>query len=146
MTERKAVLTPTASGVEHERRNRQTATQRNATRTCFSSHSGMSGQTSWLGAPNSSSGGRMKSLAPLGPGQPGGLGASPTGRHRSRRWSAASSHCALDNDEPSAFCTRTRHTIRYDTIRYANGEVTSQNLRLRYDHHFVGITWHRVWS
>ena len=26
------------------------------------------------------------------------------------------------------------------------GEVTSQNLWSRYDRHFVGITWHNVWS
>ena len=26
------------------------------------------------------------------------------------------------------------------------GEVTSQNLWPRYDRHFVGITWHNVWS
>jgi len=25
---------------------------------------------------------------------------------------------------------------------YTQGEVTSQNLRSRYDLHFVGITWH----
>jgi len=26
------------------------------------------------------------------------------------------------------------------------GEVTSQNLWPRYDRHFVGVTWHNVWS
>ena len=29
---------------------------------------------------------------------------------------------------------------------YTHGEVTSQYLWLRYDRHFVGITWHNVWS
>ena len=29
---------------------------------------------------------------------------------------------------------------------HACGEVTSPNLRPRYDRHFVGITWHNVWS
>jgi len=29
---------------------------------------------------------------------------------------------------------------------YTPGEVTSQNLWPRYDRHFVGITWHNVWS
>ena len=26
------------------------------------------------------------------------------------------------------------------------GEITSRNLRPRYDRHFVGITWHNAWS
>ena len=30
--------------------------------------------------------------------------------------------------------------------QYTWGEVTSQNLWSRYDLHFVGITWHNVWS
>jgi len=30
--------------------------------------------------------------------------------------------------------------------KYTQGEVTSQNLWPRYDRHFVGITWHNVWS
>ena len=84
--------------------------------TCFSSHSGTSGQTSWLGDPNSSRDGRMKSLAPLGPGQPGRFGASPTGRQRSRRCKAASSHCALDTNAPRAFCqSETWQQPNYDT-------------------------------
>ena len=29
---------------------------------------------------------------------------------------------------------------------YTWGEVTSRNLWPRYDRHFVGITWHNVWS
>ena len=29
---------------------------------------------------------------------------------------------------------------------YAWGEVTSQNLWPRHHRHFVGITWHNVWS
>ena len=31
-------------------------------------------------------------------------------------------------------------------LDYTLGEVTSQNLWPRYDRHFVGITWHNVWS
>jgi len=31
-------------------------------------------------------------------------------------------------------------------LLYTQGEVTPQNLRSRYDRHFVGITWHIVWS
>ena len=29
---------------------------------------------------------------------------------------------------------------------YTQREATSQYLRPRYDRHFVGITWHNVWS
>ena len=29
-------------------------------------------------------------------------------------------------------------------LQYTQGEMTSQNLWLRYDRHFVGITWHCV--
>ena len=29
---------------------------------------------------------------------------------------------------------------------YTQGEVTSQDLWSRYDRHFVGITWHNLWS
>ena len=29
---------------------------------------------------------------------------------------------------------------------YTKGEMTSQNLWPRYDRHFVGVTWHNVWS
>ena len=87
--------------------------------TCFSSHSGTSGQTSWLGEPNSSRDGRMNSFAPLGPGQPGGFGASPTGRHKSRRCSAANSHWALDTDAPRAFCQshRRQQLTNYPTVK-----------------------------
>ena len=31
-------------------------------------------------------------------------------------------------------------------LRYTQGEVTSQYLWPRYERHFVGITWHNVWS
>ena len=31
-------------------------------------------------------------------------------------------------------------------VFYTWGEVTSQNLWPRYDRHFVGTTWHNVWS
>jgi len=39
-------------------------------------------------------------------------------------------------------------TIRYDTrcCTYMYGEVTSQSLWSRHDRHFVGITWHNMWS
>ena len=30
-------------------------------------------------------------------------------------------------------------------LSYRQGEVTSQNLRPRYDRRFAGITWHNVW-
>ena len=30
--------------------------------------------------------------------------------------------------------------------KYTQGEMTSQNLWSRYVRHFVGITWHNVWS
>ena len=32
------------------------------------------------------------------------------------------------------------------TCSYTQGEMTSQILWSRYIHHFVGITWHNVWS
>jgi len=101
--------------------------------TCFSSHSGTSGQTSWLGEPNSSRGGRMNSLAPLGPGHPGGLGASPTGRHKSRRCRAASSHWALDTDVPSAFCQSHRQTHELHTLQSTLPHRTRQSL-ISYPH------------
>jgi len=32
------------------------------------------------------------------------------------------------------------------TASMAQGELTSQNLWSQYIRHFVGITWHNVWS
>jgi len=41
----------------------------------------------------------------------------------------------------------TGRAFRPDCVTlYMQGEVTSQNLWTRYHHHFVGITWHNVWS
>ena len=34
----------------------------------------------------------------------------------------------------------------YRSAYNTQGDVTSQNLWPRYDCHFVGITWHTVWS
>ena len=31
-------------------------------------------------------------------------------------------------------------------VVYTYREMTSHNLWSRYDHHFVGVTWHNVWS
>jgi len=33
-----------------------------------------------------------------------------------------------------------------DRCAYTQGEMTSQNIQPRYGRHFVGITWHNVWS
>jgi len=41
---------------------------------------------------------------------------------------------------------RHRPYIFYGLVVYTYSEVTSQNLGPRYDRHFVGITWHNVWS
>jgi len=49
---------------------------------------------------------------------------------------------------PAAGCSCRRsawhHRVTADLHTY--GEVTSQNLWPRYDRHFVGTTWHNVWS
>jgi len=37
-------------------------------------------------------------------------------------------------------------TVRFPDRTYTQGEKTSQNLWSRYVRHFVGITWHNVWS
>ena len=47
-----------------------------------------------------------------------------------------------------AGCPSFRPTNSVKALKSCNtyGEITSRNLRPRYDRHFVGMTWHNVWS
>ena len=48
---------------------------------------------------------------------------------------------SIRREQVSSFLMAHQHIIGY-----TQGEMTSQNLWSLYDRHFVGITWHNVWS
>jgi len=60
-------------------------------------------------------------------------------------WETGASRGHRSKHPPDNTTPQTQTPARRRT-RYTQGEMTSQNLWPRHDRHFVGITWHNVWS